>query len=514
MSTTDYLPPDEMSLDAAGDVLGGYLDVNERGETQLDRTFYDTFDGLLYSAGLSVVHERGRLALVDRVAGVERASAPMSPPTAPLLAMSLERCALRDELLPIVDVRALLPLVHVHSHIRAIDVLDGERKIVVRLTLEQPTVVASSATHVPLRPRVRLAAVRGYDEELDAVRDALQGELGWKAADQPLVDEAVRAAGGIPGGIPSKIDVPLSPDQRADAAAATVLGRLLEVIEANVEGTIADIDSEFLHDFRVSVRRSRSVQRELKGVFPVEELARMRIEFRWLQQITGDSRDLDVYVLEFEAMREIVPASMRTDLDPLLTVLRNRRLIARGEMVRALRSERAAAVRRDWAVLLDQLVQLPTDDRPAATTPIGELAGERIRKVYSRMVKMGSAIDGSSPPEDYHELRKKGKELRYLLELFGAPLYPGEVVKPMIKALKALQDVLGRHQDREVQVAMLRSLRDEVSALPGGPAALMAMGVLVDRLLVDEQAARDEFAARFAVFASKSERQTVRDTFA
>jgi CHAD domain-containing protein len=129
------------------------------------------------------------------------------------------------------------------------------------------------------------------------------------------------------------------------------------------------------------------------------------------------------------------------------------------------------------------------------------------------MVKMGRAIDSDSPAEAYHELRKKGKELRYLLELFGAPLYPGGVVKPMIRSLKALQDVLGRHQDREVQVSMLRSLRDEVSALPGGPAALMAMGVLVERLHEDEQAARDEFAARFADFASKAQRKVVRGTF-
>ena len=456
MEAADYLPPDEMTVDAAGDELGTYLDVNERGDTRTDRTFYDTFDGLLYSAGLSAVHERGRMSLVDRGAGAEHASAQMPQPTGPLLATALERCPLRDALLPIVDVRALLPLVHVHSRVRALDVLDDQRKTVVRMTVEEPAVVTPSSRHIPLRPRVRLAAVRGYDEELESVRQSLEGTLGWKAADQPLVDEAIRAAGGLPGGTPSKVVVKLSPDQRADAAAATVLGRLLEVIEANVEGTIADIDSEFLHDFRVSVRRSRSVQRELKGVFAPPELARMRAEFRWLQQITGDSRDLDVYVLEFDSMREIVPESMRSDLDPLLTVLRNRRLISRGEMVRSLRSERALAVRRDWAALIDELTQLPTDDRPDAVRPIGELAGERIRKVYRRMVRMGRAIDSSSPAEDYHELRKKGKELRYLLELFGTPLYPEPVVKPMIKALKALQDVLGRHQDREVQVAMLQ----------------------------------------------------------
>jgi len=35
----------------------------------------------------------------------------------------------------------------------------------------------------------------------------------------------------------------------------------------------------------------------------------------------------------------------------------------------------------------------------------------------------------------------------------------------------------------------------------------------VERLLEDEQAARDEFAERFAAFASKSERTAVEDTF-
>jgi CHAD domain-containing protein len=194
-------------------------------------------------------------------------------------------------------------------------------------------------------------------------------------------------------------------------------------------------------------------------------------------------------------------------------VLRSRRLTARREMVRALRSERTEALWRDWEAFLRMLTELPQDDRPAAAGPIGEFAGARIAKVYRRMVKMGRAIDGRSPPEALHELRKRGKELRYLLELFGAELYPPEVVKPMIKELKAFQDVLGRHQDREVQAATLRGLRDEVSALPGGPAALMAMGLLVERVGADQHAARGEFAEAFSEFASKANRRLVKDTF-
>jgi CHAD domain-containing protein len=356
--------------------------------------------------------------------------------------------------------------------------------------------------------------VRGYAADLARVRSTLAGELGYAAAEQPLVDEAVIAAGGHPGGISAKVDVALGFDERSDAAAAAVLRRLLEVIDANLEGTIQDIDSEFLHDFRVAVRRTRSVQRELRTVFPAAELAWFRTEFRWLQQVTGDSRDLDVYVLEFDQYRQLVPEPIRGDLGPLLAVLERRRADAHAAMVGELTSDHTTTLRTTWGSFLDQLASLPEHDRPAAHRAIGELAGQRIRKVYKRMVKMGGRIDDSSPPADYHELRKKGKELRYLLELFAAPLYPSEVVRAMIKRLKGLQDVLGRHQDREVQIATLGSLRDEVAAVEGGPAALMAMGVLVQRLAGDERAAREQFAEHFEAFASKDQRSLVKDTFA
>jgi CHAD domain-containing protein len=510
----DFLPPDEMTLAEAGESLTTRLPVNERRADETDRTFYDTFDGLLHEEGISCVHEDGRLVLFERGDGRELAAASMPLPAKPLTASELADGALREQLARVIGVRALLPLAHVHSRSRSLGLLDGEQKTVVRMTLEEPMLVSGSSVHTALRPRVRVAAVRGYEDELRDLTARLEGELGFRAADQPLVDEAVRATGRAPGGVPSKPDVALSANERTDVAAARVLRRLLEVMAANLDGTLADIDSEFLHDFRVAVRRSRSVQRELKRAFPPDELAQYRGEFRWLQQATGDARDLDVYVLEFADYRAMLPEAMRADLDPLLTVLRERRLMARREMTRALRSDRTAKLIAGWAEFLDRLPELPFDDRPDAARPIAEVSAERIQKVYRRMLKMGRAIGRQSPAEDYHELRKKGKELRYLLELFGAPLYPNEVVKPMIKSLKGLQDVLGRHQDREVQTATIRALRDAVSLLPDGAAALMAMGVLIERLGDDERRARSEFAQRFGAFASKAHRAAIEETFA
>jgi CHAD domain-containing protein len=311
----------------------------------------------------------------------------------------------------------------------------------------------------------------------------------------------------------AKVDVALAYDMRADAAAVAVLRRLLAVVRDNMEGSISGEDDEYLHQLRIAVRRSRTVQRQFAGVFAPVELPGFRSEFRWLQQATGPARDLDVYVSEFGSLAELLPERLQPDLDPLRPVLLHSRMTSRAEMTRALRSARVAQLFEDWDRLLETLVELPVDDRPLARTPIGQAAGRRIRKVYKRIVHMGSKIEPSSPAEDYHELRKKAKELRYLLELFGVKLFDSEHVAQMVKSLKALQDVLGRHQDREVQMAMLQSVADEVATLPGGGRACMAMGVLVDRLALDETAARGEFGERFAAFTSHEQRALVRHTF-
>jgi CHAD domain-containing protein len=499
------------------------------------RAYYDTFDGLLHAEGLVAMWEDGELALVESGGDGIRARAPVpEKPSKPLFAWDLEGGRLSDGLKALIDVRALLPLVEIRCKERALDVLDVEGKTVVRMRVVQPRLDDATAARSgeaarqhrrgrALQPRLHVSAVRGYDKALARVSHALEGVL--EPAGRSLVDEAVLASGGRPGGSPAKVRVALASSERADGAAAAVLGALLAVIDANLPGTIADLDSEFLHDFRVAVRRTRAVQRELRGVFPAASLARFRDELRWLQRATGDVRDLDVYVLEFDEMRAMVPAGMRGDLEPLLSVLRRRRAGARRRMVRALRSDRVSELLGGWGVFLEELEGLPAEGRPDAAAPIASVAGARIRKVYRRMVRMGSAIGPDSPSVDYHELRKKGKELRYLLELFGAPLFPSDVVREMVRALKGLQDVLGRHQDREVQVAMLRSLGGELAgarggdarvrgaAGQGGAAALMATGVLIERLEADQLAAREAFAARFAEFASRRQRKLVRDTF-
>jgi CHAD domain-containing protein len=112
-----------------------------------------------------------------------------------------------------------------------------------------------------------------------------------------------------------------------------------------------------------------------------------------------------------------------------------------------------------------------------------------------------------------HDLRKRGKELRYLLEFF-ARLFPAPTVDPLIKTLKSLQDTLGCFHDREVQAEMLCSLGDEIAIQANGPAALMAMGVLIERLQAQQAEARAQFEQRFAPFGARRRRAALTETFA
>ena len=474
---TAYLLPDGLDLDRA---LASHLDVQAEPPRTTALTFYDTFDGRLHAVGLTLRHGDGRLSVLDRATGAATAGAPLKDAPERLFDRDLPP-ALRARLAPIIEMRALMPLATVATRSRKLAVLNEDEKTVVRLSEEAPK---------GLRARVLTVPVRGYDKDLQRVHRILTVSLGLTRTDEPLADEAIAATGTLPAGTSSKLDVRLTRGQSAGSAAEAVLARTHAIAMANLPGTLEDVDSEFLHDLRVAVRRARSLLRELKTVFSARELQRLRDDLKWVQAITGEMRDLDVQLLDFEDYED------RDRLAPLHEVLDAHRTNALATMKRNLRSRRATRALQSWADLR----------AIAGTPPVETIAAERISKVYRQMLKMGRAIDDDTEPEALHELRKKGKELRYLIEFFGG-LFDPDVVKPMIKALKALQDVLGRHQDFEVQADTLRGLTPEVDDRE----ALLAMGVLIDRLAREQHRARTEFGAQFAAFALR--RAEVKATF-
>ncbi len=513
VTSTSYTLPERLDPDTLRARLGAHFDIAAEPPAHLDSTVVDTADRRVRDAGAELMLEPDRAGphLVLRPApGAAPVRAPV-PKARRWLIEELPVGPLRDHLAPIVEVRALLPLVQMRVDVQPWQVRNRDQKTVVRLRVATHAALDTGGEPVALPARVEVTGVLGYPKPLARVVEVLTGEAGLADAPASLADEAIAAAGGDPAGIRSKPRIELRPGQRTDRAAVSVLDDMAGIVEANLPGTLEDLDTEFLHDLRVAIRRSRSVLREMKGAFPAGPLKVQRDALKWIQAVTGPARDLDVQLLEWDGLVADLPPDRQIALVPVRDLLARRRAAA----LRALRRElKGPAYRQAWtsyrAFLGGDLG--PARDRPDAKRPVDEVAGRRIRRVYRRMVEGGRAIDAESPAEALHELRKRGKELRYLLELFGA-LWPKAVVKPMVASLKDLQDVLGTHQDREVQAGQLRELAVELAGQTGGPEALLALGVLVDRLSEQQHEARDGFADRFAAFSAPDRRRIVKATF-
>jgi CHAD domain-containing protein len=495
------------------------------------RTWLDTFDWRLHRAGLLLeyvpAYRGGELRLTARP-GQDPGAAPgwyrslsvdsgrviaFQPVVGwqsarPHLAGDLPAGSVTDRVVSVIGFRALLPLVTVTTDVSVTRLLNEDAKTVARLLVEHPA-LANGSVH-SLAPRLTIAEVRGYTGPARRAARIISETTGSGPVSGDLLTEALAVGGRRPGDYTSKIDAGITASMPSGEAVAVVLLRLLDMAEANVPGVLADIDTEFLHDFRVAVRRSRAALKLFGGALGCpSDVARFAAEFKWLGDITTPTRDLDVHLLGFEDLARRLKAGKPDDLEPFRDYLRGRRAKEYRTLTRALRTTRFLDLTAQWR---DKLTPLTPGGagrgagggrgRPRVPgISAATLAAETTRKAFVKVARMGGAITSDSPPESLHDLRKRCKELRYALEFF-APLYAPASYGRVISDLKRLQDCLGTFQDNEIQIAEIRSLATAMQAASEAPAVtLLAMGEVAAGLVDGQTAARADFARRLGEFA-------------
>lgn len=278
------------------------------------------------------------------------------------------------------------------------------------------------------------------------------------------------------------------PGQPAGEAVASVLDAQFAVATAMVPQCLDDVSVEPLHDLRVAVRRSRTVLGHLRQVLPRRERRELAAHLRWVQTITGPTRDLDVLLLRWETLAAAAPVP-RSTLAAVHGLFRARRVEAFETMANHLRSGSFAEGWAAWQAFVGAARQ--GTGRRRSDEPIEQLVAPRIERAAGRLVLASADIDASSPASALHDLRKRGRQLRYLVELFGEACMERDDVQSTIDGLKRVQDDLGRHQDDTVQIDLLLAV---LPGLPGrsddpdGPAA--ALGHMVSYLAADQREAR------------------------
>lgn len=462
----------------------------------------DTFDRRLTRAGYVLrTWEAGGATHVAWSNGVGRrqdvAGAPLD------FAQSLPAGPIRASLAPILGPRRLLPLVEVETRGPRIDVLDRRGKTVVRLRLEavrfrDPRV---RGTWGSLSPSLRVTPLRGYSEECAALLRALSGRSPLQALEAQVDARAARALlGGEPAEDPTRLAVELHAGITAHEGLWRIHRALLAQMQAQEAGVRADLDPEFLHDFRVAGRRMRSVLSQVKRVFPAERIERFRAELSWLGSVTGPTRDVDVLL---ESLDRDAREAEGAGIAALRDLIRAEQRGEHARLVEALDSPRYRAL---VAELEGFLGSPPAADDPElvdAGRPLRDVLRERLRRLLRRILKRGAAVAEDTAASDIHRLRLDCKKLRYLLDC-GRGLFAEPLVASVLKALRRLQDVLGRSNDLEVQGEWLAGFaaRLQQQGRLEVPIAL-ALGRLVEQRARRARKARRKLAKRFARFASR-----------
>ncbi len=485
------------------------------------RTWLDTFDWRLYRAGLMLEFEharRGGRLLLSKADGTPQAEQPITgwPPRRPSLAEDLPAGPVRDRIMVLISPRALLPVVKAVSTVSVTRLLNADGKTVARLVADHTTVTAAApgatatGTIAELPLRLAVAEVRGYPGQARKAAVLLAAVPGVSRASQSVFTAALTALGRHPAEYTSGVDAEITAQMPASVAVARLLLRLLDTLEQNVDGVLRDIDTEFLHDLRVAVRRTRSAIKLLGEVLPADLARKYSAEFKWLGDLTTPTRDLDVHLLGFGPMTEDLIAASPADLEPLRAFLVRRRAREFRRLATALRGPRFRAITDDWRKALLEVREAGAPRRRRREPVAVELAISTTGRAFRRIVAHGGAITPASAPESLHDLRKRAKELRYLLEFF-APLHDPVAYRKVVGDLKSLQDCLGEFQDSQVQREEIHALADAMLAERAAPAAtLLAMGEIAAKLAVSQAEARADFARRFARFAGPAGRQRIR----
>jgi len=418
--------------------------------------------------------------------------------------------ALRRELRALLDVRALQSVAETSSIVEQFSVRDGHNDEILRLIIDIP-ITENNADDIPT-PVLYLESVEGQENLQAEIAERIARQFSIHPAPLPLMATAMQSSGYLPGEYSATSSVDLVAQMRADVALRAILMRLFDIMRANEEGVITNLDTEFLHDYRVAIRRTRSIVGRVKGVITERRRLQLLEDLRWLGEITGPGRDLDVYLLNFSEFEELLPPAMRKHIQPLHTYLERHAKLAHDQLVEKFNSERYQSIINEWRRLLETM---DFRRRPAryADRPIVEVARKSIWKTYKKVVRQGQAIDDNSPPVALHSLRKSCKKLRYLLEAFQS-LFPKKEMNWVVKQLKTLQQLLGEYQDLHVHAITLRYFGKEMhKEMEVNEQTDQTIEILVCGFDEKQELLRKEVMANFVSFAAVDNYQRVRTLF-
>lgn len=461
-------------------------------------TALDNFDNQLAQRNKVLLQSATEVYLLD---GQGLLVFPMSQKTMGLFPQDITDPAMQTALSGLEELRRLVPVAeYTLEHCEA-RLLDDNQKTCARLQLLR--VESATGVHATW---IELSPLRGYEKAFKLIRQQLL-ELGANEDAEPL--QLLQQLGYSDSGYSSNPPIELTSDLTALVAARRIVSTYITVARQNEAGVIDDLDTEFLHDYRVSLRRIRSLISLFKGVWAEPVELQLKQRFSALMKITNRLRDLDVYLLDQASYYTMLPAAMHPGVDDIFTFFQRER----AQQSRQLATHLQSAAYKHEITRLQQLFDNDEDGLAAGSRAEDNVLSygcSLISKRYKKVCKIASKIDDSTPDDEVHQLRLQCKKLRYLLDFFK-PLLDGKKVISLIKSLKSLQDNLGRFNDYSAQQLALQGFLDQQldSGQEVSPKMIEAIGALVVLKHQMQLKERALIMGSFAAFNSDKTRSTI-----
>jgi CHAD domain-containing protein len=445
------LPGEPQELEALAERVGSSL---------FTTVHYDTPGHALTEAGISLRRrlENGkstwRLTL-PRGQSLDLPGGPAKPP-APIRALLV--ALVRDlPLEPIATFRTRRSKLRVRE-----DGADAADILADSVALMEGRRVATSFSEIEVAP---------LNGERAAVRRVVRHLIGQGARRRERLPALFRTLGLIPELTPkAKSSAPLE-------SLGALLAAQLCAVQSHDPGVRLGTDPEDLHRLRVAVRRSRAILRVARPLLDERWADALRAELGWLGHALGPVRDLDVLLAHLREEIGTLDADEAFAAERLVHALGSERDVARAALLEVLDSNR-------YLALLDALGDAAEQPRASGrSVGLEELAG----LAFADLRKAAKGLGPRASDEELHKLRIKTKRARYAGELAAGTV--GKPAERFVARARALQDLVGTHQDAVVASARLR----ELSAGTRGDRVAFAAGRLDER----EQARRRE--ARSAV---------------
>lgn len=453
--------------------------------------FFDTFDGRLFDRGL-VCAKTGSLV---RLYSFERPEAEVRAAVEPFprFAAGLPEGKLRDRLSSIAKDRALLEMLRLGIDRRSWRVLNRDQKTVAHVAWEDMK-ACDDAQSARLGAVLRLESVRGYEQVAEEIERRLK-ERGFREWAGVVYPQALEALDKNPKRFVKQARVYLEDSMPAADAVRAILKSLYEAVRINEPGVRADTDAEFLHDYRVAVRKARSLVGRMRGVFAHEPTAAFRKSLSWLGRSTNTLRDLDVYLLHRPRYEGWLGAPLDQAIEPLFVHLETLREGAFHQFVAVMDSADYAAVLQQWGTLVEEPAVLGAGRR--GMQPIEKAARARLAKQCRQVLERGYEVTDATAPEALHALRIECKHLRYLIEFFPDLVPEAE---HLVHRMKKLQDALGAIQDLTAQEERLRHYLEGPEIQSDGAGTAAAIETLIARVRAERETERGRVSKLFARF--------------